>query len=714
MDDETVREKLKKVKTMKYEPTWEEVWDTGYGNKRAIMAMKNTDLDVQRLLAVRRAIECEEISMDLTTLRNASKSYFLGLYSRIVEKDKQRKLLDLLTSKPSNYVLVNKMKQLEQLVELLIDEQDIALDTETSGLEWDKDSHLVGISMTLPNADWHVYIPLRHNEGEQLPVEVVMEYLAPLLEDTELGKVLHNAKFDYHMFMREGVQLKGIICDTMVAMHILHENEPSYSLKNLVSKYGANFGFEGPQEDYDTLFGRVGFDTVPIDYGMVYACKDTHMTWELYKWQQTYFKKNPRLKGLYLRVELPLLQVVCDMEENGLPIDFGFAYQYGQELSKWVETKEQELSEQLNNININSNQQLAGIMYDQWGLNPPRKGRVVDAETLKMFAPDYPVLKELLEYREHHKLLNTYILPLPQKVGKDDRLHGQFRQIGAKTGRFSSSDPNLQNIPGSARPLVKAPEGKVIVGIDYSQIEPRLLAHMSEDSDFQKPYLEGTDLYSSLASKVFNIPLEECGDGSKYRKMMKTGLLATMYGTSKFTLGRQLGVTPDEAQEFIQDFLDTYWGVKWFIASTHEFVERNDYVETMFNRKRRFPGHSNVTRAVEEGDKSYKTLSTYERVARQAVNARIQGSASDLMKIAMVRVNALIKSWGPEYLMLATIHDEILLEVPEAITEAQIASIEQVMTDVVKLKVPLKVDTAFMYSWGKEINKKEWFQSRTM
>lgn len=707
--DSKVESKLKKLKELKYEPTWEEVWDTGYGKKKGILQMKNTELELSRLLEVRRSIESGELGTGLDSLRKASKTYFLNLYHKLQSELKTQRLKLMQTNRPKNYILVDTIPKLINLCDLLYDEHIIALDTETTGLNWEQDDRIVGISMTLPNADSHFYIPVRHDQGEQISASVVFKSLLPFLASTDLKKVLHNAKFDYHMFLKDGIKLGGIVGDTMIIMFLLNENEPSYALKNLATKYGSTFGFDGVCEDYDTMFGKVGFNTVPISAGMVYACKDTHITWELYKWQTTFFKINPKLKVLYETIELPLLQVICDMEEIGLPVDFKFGEDYGEQLASKIEDLELKLCAALGGININSNVQLAEVLYDKWKLKSPKKGRTVDAETLRELSLEKPILQELLDYRELNKLYSTYILPLPNKVGKDRRLHGQFKQIGAKTGRFSSQEPNLQNIPGHARPLIKAPLGKVIVGIDYSQIEPRVLAHLSGDEQFMQPYLQGTDLYSTLASNVFKLPIEECGDGSKYRKMMKVGLLATMYGTSKHTLAKQLNIAVADADQFIKDFLNTYQGVNDFINGIHNFVDKHDYVETIMNRKRRFIGHHYIAEQYEY-DTSYLVESQYQRVQRQSVNAVIQGSASDLMKLAMIKVHELLQGWGKDYKMLATIHDEILIEVPTTITKEQVEEIENTMVGVMKLKVPLKVDTAFMFSWGIEMSKKVWYE----
>lgn len=733
------------IQQVKEQPTWEQVWYGGFGTKKGIYQMTNTSSDKLKLDTVKQAVDRGEIGTHVPTLKKFSKSHALVLYDLLKEQRREHVIKEMVAHTPDNYILITEVDQLSTLCNDLLKEDIIGLDTETTGLDYDL-NYIVGISITLPKADYHVYIPVRHENTHvsQLRADYVFHMLRPFLEDSRLQKVLHNAKFDMHMLDREGIYLQGLKMDTLIAMKILNENEFSFSLKNLATKYGKYFGFEDKSMTYEDLFGKGGFENTPLDIGLVYACKDTHLCYQFYLWIDEQLQKNPQLAHVYYDIELPNTVTAFDMERVGFELDRAYADEYTVSLRQRVEALESNLKLLLGDININSNDQLADVLYDQLGYTDKSKKRSVKAEDIKFLAMEHEELNILLEYRELHKLLTTYFEALPQKIWtRDGRLHGSFNQSGTKTGRYSSNNPNLQNIPSEARPMLIAPEGKVIIGKDLSQIEPRCLAYLSDDKHFQEPYLTGTDLYSTLASKTFKLPIEQCLDGSKYRKMMKTGLLAVMYGTSIWTLSKQLKISVEEATQFIQDFLNNYPQTRDYIQGIKDFVDKNGYVMTAEGRKRRFPEHKlvaikyhSVCRQLqdicgcipdniwEEKWKSiipyqvkqdyWKVAGIYSRVTRQAVNAVIQGSSADYIKQVMYRVNDFFKTLGDEYRLIATIHDEILMEVPDSISADIIAELDRIMTSIEWFKFPVKTDTVVMYQWGREIPVKQWLSDRDM
>jgi DNA polymerase I len=424
-----------------------------------------------------------------------------------------------------------------------------------------------------------------------------------------------------------------------------------------------------------------------------------------------------------------LLPVVVDMERTGMLIDFEFANIYEPELAGLIEGLKKEIEEELGDVNLNSPQQMQKLLYDDLGLDDVSGQRKTDKKTLEILSDELPILETVLKYKDLFKLHSTYISALPEKVKADGRIHGQFNQDKTDTGRFASKEPNLQNLPARARKLIKAPDGKVLFGIDFSQIEPRVLSHITGDMELRKPYLEGFDLYATLASKTFKQPIEACGDGSKYRKMMKTGLLAVMYGTSMWTLSKQLKITVEEAEQFIADFYKAYPKVKSWIESIWEFVKENEFVETMYGRKRRFPKHREQAVQYDKlkaqmlklldretlpqdfwNKKKYPQLpyklkknfqavkKSVERVRRQAVNAIIQGSSADIMKIAIIKMDAYLKQ--KQWELMATVHDENLGIVDLNITHDEIIELEETMSKCVELEVPIKCDTEFMTVWG--------------
>lgn len=731
---------LKKEKDKQFQPTWEQVWFTGYTrpsgtHKEGIFQTKLTDSDKKKLEEVKTAIEQGVIGTFTDDLKKFTKTHALKLHKVLKETTREQTIENMVQNMPENYHCILTGNQFAWAEALFEGEDFIGLDTETTGIDVFGFDRIVGVSISFPKADQHIYIPVRHNvQEEQLEAEMVFKALKPYLEDEKLGKVLHNAKFDVFMFRKEGIEVKGIIMDTMVSMHILNENEPSYALKNLATKWGKHFGFEDRSATYEELFGAGGFQDTPLDIGTVYACKDTHLVVRFYDWIMSHLERQPKLLEIH-KLETDILKVVIEMEGNGFAVDLDFANEYKEELEEQVRKMEEQLKEFFGDINLNSPEQLKRKLFDELGLPNINNGSV-DAETLKKLKKEHEGIGVLLEYRELNKLLTTYFEPLPQKVSPiDGRLHGQFKQSGTVTGRFASSDPNLQNIPYQARKMFIAPEGKILVGMDFSKVEPTILACMSKDPKFLKPFQEGLDIYSSLASGTFHKPIEECGDGTRERKMMKTGLLATMYGTSMFTLSEQLEISVEEAEEFIERFLTNYTIVSNWIDGVHELVDQQGYVETMFGRKRRFIGHTAIAKKFHKVEDQiikilgrkpkniwqedlpyklkqeyWKVSKQYFRASRQSVNAIIQGTGADIMKKALVNVYNLFQEWGKDYKIVATIHDEILMEVPEDITLEQIEQIEDVMKNCVQMLLPLKQDTELMFRWGEGTPKKEFFK----
>jgi len=732
----------KKKEAAKFEPTWEQVWN-GYENpksgkwKKGIWELKDSrESHREWLQEVKDAVESGELGLvdpitkESIPVGKFSKSKAKELYAVLEERKRSARIQQMIDECPDNYYLITETDQMEKLVQYLKDEVETGLDTETTGLDVYVDT-MVGISITLPKKDIHVYIPFGHTTGEkQLPRDYVFEKLRPYLYDTSHKKFLHNAKFDKHMFIRHGYDIKGELHDTQIAMQILNENEPSKRLKDLLTKYKHQLGFKEDSWTFEQLFGKnAQFAEVPLEVAKVYACKDTHGAYLLGKWQEKFLMKMEGLRRIFYDIETPLLPVVVDMERTGMLVDQEFGAEYAVELDGYLKDLETQIKAELGDININSPQQLQVVLYDVLGLEDISKQRKTDKPTLKILAEDCEVLNTLLRYKDLFKLYSTYISALPEKVKSDGRVHGQFNQDRTDTGRFSSSEPNLQNLPGRARKLFIAPDGQVIFGIDFSQIEPRVLAHITGDEELRKPYLEGYDLYSTLAARTFKVPIEQCGDGSKYRKMMKTGLLAVMYGTSMWTLSKQLGISVEEAEQFILDFYEAYPKVKAWIESVWEFVKENEYVGTLYGRKRRFPKHreqarqydrlkTEILRLLERdtlpqdfwNKKKYPQLpyklkkdfqavkKPVERVRRQAVNAIIQGSAADIMKIAMLRMANFLNRKG--WKLMATVHDELLTITDQTITHDEIIEMEETMSTCVELEVPLKCDVEAMLTWG--------------
>lgn len=661
-----------------------------------VMATKLSLRHRTQLLRVKAALEVGKIGRHADKLaKRFSKAEAQVLYRDLVEIERVSTLKQMVANTPDNYVMVRDFEGLWDMVAVLEQEPIIAVDTETTGLDVYSDV-IVGMSFTAPTADIHYYVPTDHVEKTSISTATALAGLASILANENIGKVLHNAKYDIHMFRRHGVDMRGLAWDTQEAMQLLNENEPSMALKNLATKY-----LNEPSDTFSELFGKdAKFAEVPLDVAMVYAAKDTHITWKLYEFQRKHFAKMPSIERYMREVEVPLIYAIVDMERNGFVIDLEFAKTYGSEMKLRLDALEAELVEELNGINLNSPAQLKPALEALIG----RKLESTDAKkVLKPLAKDYPTIAKLLEYKGDMKLYSTYISRLPELIhAKTGRLHAQFRPNGTVTGRFSSggNGVNLQNQPKSARKLFNAPKGHVIMGGDWSQQEVRALAYFTQEPTLLEAYATGRDIYASMASEVYNKPYEECGDGTFERKAMKVGVLSCMYGTGPATLAQQLGITRPEADAFIEDFFKRLPMVQAWIDGNKRYAARHGFVwMDGEQRKRRLPDAKKRVRGYDR-DKS--------RAERQATNAIIQGSSAIQTKVTLIALHDLCKRKG--WQLWATVHDEVLLVVPEDITDAEVSEFEKVMLESYPFgDVQNKTDIEIGRCWGEMKSRKEWF-----
>lgn len=661
-----------------------------------VMATKLSDADRAKLLRVKAALEAGKIGRHADKLaKRFSKAEAQALYRDLVEIERVSTLKQMVANTPDNYVMVRDFEGLWDMIAVLEQEPIIAVDTETTGLDVYSDV-IVGMSFTAPTADIHYYVPTDHVEKTSVNTATALAGLESILANENIGKVLHNAKYDIHMFRRHGVDMRGLAWDTQEAMQLLNENEPSMALKNLATKY-----LNEPSDTFSELFGKdAKFAEVPLDVAMVYAAKDTYISWKLYEFQRKHFAKMPSIERYMREVEVPLIYAIVDMERNGFVIDLEFAKTYGSEMKLRLDALEAELVEELNGINLNSPAQLKPALEALIG----RKLESTDAKkVLKPLAKDYPTIAKLLEYKGDMKLYSTYISRLPELIhAKTGRLHAQFRPNGTVTGRFSSggNGVNLQNQPKSARKLFNAPKGHVIMGGDWSQQEVRALAYFTQEPTLLEAYATGRDIYASMASEVYNKPYEECGDGTFERKAMKVGVLSCMYGTGPATLAQQLGITRPEADAFIEDFFKRLPMVQAWIDGNKRYAARHGFVwMDGEQRKRRLPDAKKRVRGYDR-DKS--------RAERQATNAIIQGSSAIQTKVTLIALHDLCKRKG--WQLWATVHDEVLLVVPEDITDAEVSEFERVMLESYPFgDVQNKTDIEIGRCWGEMKSRKEWF-----
>lgn len=669
-----------------------------------IFASKLSDTDAERLRQVQAAMSAGKIGREAGKEgKRFSKAEGLRLYKVLAEQMRDETLRKMVEETPANYWLITDEQRLDEFLAILADEDEIVFDVETTGTNVWSD-YIVGHVITAIKADIHAYIPTKHKtDTPQLDNEYVVEKLRPFYEDSSIGKLAHNAKFDVHMLDREGVTLRGLTWDTQEAMRMLNENEPSVALKKLVSHY---LGI--PSKTYGELFGKIGFDEVSdLQLAMAYAAKDGDVTKKLRDFQRFHLAKTPTILEYYENVEVPLIRTIVELEKTGYIIDLDFAKQYGEELAADIERLYGEVTAELGDINLDSPAQLKPALETATG----EKLASTDAKkVLKPLSKKYPVIEKLLAYKEIKKLHSTYINALPELIDKKTgKLYTNFNQNGAKTGRFSSggNGVNLQNQPKRARKLFVAPKGYVILGGDWSQQEYRALAYFSQDPKLVDNYMKGDDLYASIASEVFNKPIEECGDGSEYRKQAKVIMLAVAYGGGANMLKDSIGITKQEAQKFLDSFFERFPVVKKWVESNQAFVKKNGYVWLDHNqRKRRLPD------AKDRNAKGH-----YSAVYTQSTNARVQGSAAIQTKATMNALQELCErktaEGNGEWRIWCVVHDEALLLVPETLTRQDVKDFEDVMVNTYVFgNIPNKTDLELQVRWGEGMSVDEWFKSR--
>ena len=707
--------------------------------------------------------------------------------------------------------LVTDPNRIEEYLHNTLKNGILAVDTETNGLDR-IDGKIAGICLYTPG-EKGIYIPVGHVSymtNQPLKDNVAretMENFFKVCNEHNVKYILHNAKFDMHiLYWMIGVKIVPY-WDTLIAGQLLNENEP-HGLKVLYQKYCVRADEEQQVAKFNTLFNGIEFNSIPPSVGYMYAAFDPIMTYELYKFQEQYLDKEvgqycyrkglERVADVFREIEMPLIEVVFDMEVQGVDIDTDLAkelkdkYTYYMNLAvdnfkaQIIELEVAGAFDELRvkhpdkfnkiselgdiNINIASNAQLVILFYDVLKLDPPKGQRSVGEEQLKQL--HHPLVDCILEYRGMSKLLSTYIEAIPNHIAKKDgKLHANFNQYGAKTGRFSSSDPNLQNIPSKTKKLSDgtvidaghdirqmfiAGEGNVIIGGDFSQQEPRCLAHMSQDENMINAYLHGKDLYATIASKLYNKPYEECKEfrpdgtvnpeGKQRRSSVKPILLGIMYGRGVNSIAEQMNITKEEAQQVINDFYKQFPKVKEFVEFAQENARTYGFVETAWGRKRRLPNMQldpieitienpnlistfnpldfSSTENTEVSDEVYyKYLRLMNRAygreakekvkqqakaegyklvdnggyiadaQRQCVNSIIQGSAADMTKIAMIQIHRNKRLRELGYKLIIPVHDEVLGVCPRENAKEVRDILEYIMVHVVDDKFEIPMKT---------------------
>ncbi|HIQ01221.1 MAG TPA: DNA polymerase I [Anaerolineales bacterium] len=595
--------------------------------------------------------------------------------------------------------IVTEPEQLAALVERLSRAPTITFDTETTSPDPMR-ADLVGLALTDRKGEgW--YIPVAHQQGAQLSPTEVLEAVRPLLEDPRLPKQAHNAKYDLEVLARHGVRVQGLAFDTMIAEWLTDPASRNLGLKNLAF---ARLGVEmAPLRD---LIGsgrkQITMAEVGIAQAAAYAVADVDMTHQLVQ----VLEPELREKGhwdLFVQMEIPLVTVLVAMEEAGVALDVSFLERMSVELGRRLAELEEDIHRLVGySFNINSSQQLAKALFEVLGLptqGVPRTstGRYsVAAGVLESLRGTHPVIERILEQRELAKLKSTYVDALPTLVNPETgRLHTSYNQTGTVTGRISSSAPNLQNIPirsplgRQVRRAFVARPGWLLLGADYSQVELRVLAHISGDPGLLAAFRRGEDIHATTAAAIFDVGLEQVTPQQRrFAKQINFGLI---YGMSTYRLARDTGLTQAEAENFVAQYFGRFPKVREYLENTIAQAKNRGYVETLLGRRRYFPALQSTARGQEQARR---------RAEREAVNAPIQGSAADIIKQAMLQLHRAFEEKGLRARMIIQVHDELVLEVPREELDAVAPLVREVMESAYPLRAPLKVDLKVGPNWG--------------
>ena len=570
-----------------------------------------------------------------------------------------------------------------------------ALDLETTSLQ-PVQARAVGISFSC-NTGEACYIPLAHSYlgvPDQLGVDWVFDKLKPILEDPEIKKVGQNIKYDFIVLKNEGVQLQGIAFDTMLASYLLNPSSRAHNMDALALEYLGHTTIKY-KDVVGTASKEIGFDQVQIDRATEYAAEDADITWRLYE------KLSGLLKGddlkIFEKLELPLLEVLGDMELQGMALDKPHLQKLSQRIHLLLTEQEKEIYELAGEqFNINSPKQLSVILFEKLELPVIKKtktGYSTDVSVLEELSAEHELPEVILLYRQLAKLKSTYVDALQEEIfGKTVRVHTSFNQSVAATGRLSSSNPNLQNIPirtemgREIRKSFIAEESNKILSADYSQVELRVLAHMSEDDSLIDAFINGEDIHTRTAVEIFGTTAERLD--AQARRMAKAVNFGIVYGLSAFGLSRQLKIFPKEAKKFIDKYFELYKKVKIYMERTVEDARDIGYTLTLMNRKRYLP------------DLNSKNRQAREAAERIAINSPVQGSAADLIKLAMINLDREIAQKKLNSRMILQVHDELVFECPSEEEEEIRALVKKEMEEVMPLKVPLVVDIGWGDNWN--------------
>jgi len=594
-----------------------------------------------------------------------------------------------------NYQLIDTNGKFDKFLTRLKKQNLFAIDTETTSVDAMR-ADLVGISFSWqPHKAY--YLPVRAPLGQKhLDADMLRQKLAPMLADEKVKKIGQNIKYDLLVLQNAQIPLKGVYFDTMVASYCLDPQRGSHSMDKMAADF---LNYECVP--ISALIGKgknqLTFDMVETAAACEYAAEDADITFQLYVYLEDRLEKQPLLKKLFEEVEMPLVSCLAAMEHNGVSLDTMLLKKMSGELATTLTTLTEQIYEYAGtSFNIDSPKQLAEILFDRLNLESVRlgkAGRSTDAAVLEQLADQHPIIELILQYRTVSKLQNTYVDKLGSLINpKTGRVHASFNQTVTATGRLSSSNPNLQNIPirtelGKKIRAAFIPEKKsdCILSADYSQIELRLLANFSKDRVLMSAFAADRDIHSFVASQIYNVPIEQVT--SQMRSSCKAVNFGIIYGQGAFGLSRSIGISQAEAKKFIDDYFARYSSIRKFMDSVIDAAKREGFAETILHRRRKIPNLKS------------KNANKRAQARRLAINTVIQGSAADLIKVAMINIQRKIETENLPVKLILQIHDELVFELPAANADKHAKWISRGMTGAIKLDVPLKVDISYGPSW---------------
>ncbi len=618
---------------------------------------------------------------------------WLALFSlfREFEFGSLMKLIPSGISIERNYDTVLSIEKLKEIAASI--KGEFAFDIEATGRNPMIDS-LVGLALCKEKGR-AFYIPVSHSylgAPVQINKRDIIEELLPVFEDRETAKVGHNLKYDITMLRQDGVSVRGVLFDTMIAAYLINPNKPNHSLEEVALEY-----LSYRKKTFPEVLGKRGsFTAVPIEEATRYASEDAALSIEL---KEILFEKlkNEGLDSIYFNMEMSLIHVLADIEEAGMKIDAGKLDAISKELYRELDGIQRRIyflsGEE---FNINSPKQLSRVLFHSLGLQPGKKtktGFSTEVSVLEELAASHELPREILNYRSLNKLKTTYVDVLPGLINpRTGRLHTSFNQTVTATGRLSSSEPNLQNIPirgewgGRIREAFIAEEGNLLLSADYSQVELRILAHLSQDEGLINAFQEGLDVHTRTASELFSASMDRVT--SDMRRTAKTVNFGVIYGISPFGLSETLNISRDEAKKYIEQYFDRHAGVKKYIERVLDEAKEKGYVTTLFGRRRPIPelmSQNSNTRAQGE---------------RLAINSPIQGTAADTIKVAMINIWKRFREKNLKARMILQVHDELLFELPASELDMVRGIVKKEMEGAVELLVPVKVDIGYGRNWA--------------